>query len=83
MRLHLTLAALLIFGAASFSVAETPAPKPEHAALCRQAAAEGMVLLENKKNALPVLKGEKVALIGKAQIHFSQTGYGSGYVNAY
>ena len=83
MRLHLTLAALLIFGAVSFSVAETPAPKPEHAALCRQAAAEGMVLLENKKNALPVLKGEKVALIGKAQIHFSQTGYGSGYVNAY
>ena len=83
MRLHLTLAALLIFGAASFSVAETPAPKPEHAALCRQAAAEGMVLLENKKNALPILKGEKVALIGKAQIHFSQTGYGSGYVNAY
>ena len=83
MRLHLTLAALLIFGAVSFSVAETPAPKPEHAALCRQAAAEGMVLLENKKNALPILKGEKVALIGKAQIHFSQTGYGSGYVNAY
>ena len=83
MRLHLTLAALLIFGAASFSVAETPVPKPEHAALCRQAAAEGMVLLENKKNALPILKGESVALIGKAQIHFSQTGYGSGYVNAY
>ena len=83
MRMHLPLAALIIFGAVSFVCAETPAPNPEHAALCRQAAAEGMVLLENKKNALPVLKGEKVALIGKAQIHFSQTGTGSGDVNAY
>jgi len=83
MRMHLPLAALIIFGAVNLVCAETPAPNPEHAALCRQAAAEGMVLLENKKNALPVLKGEKVALIGKAQIHFSQTGTGSGDVYAY
>lgn len=62
---------------------EAPSAPPEHAALCRLAAAEGMVLLENKNNALPVLKGEKVALIGKAQIHFSQTGTGSGDVYAY
>lgn len=85
MKTRLILSALFFFGIASLIFAEekTPAPKPEHAALCRQAAAEGMVLLENKKNALPLSTGEKVALIGKAQIHFSQTGYGSGYVNAY
>lgn len=83
MRMHLPLAALIVFGAVSLVHAETPAPNPEHAALCRRAAAEGMVLLENKKNALPVAKGEKVALIGKAQIHFSQTGTGSGDVYAY
>ena len=83
MRMHLPLAALIVFGAVSLVHAETPAPNPEHAALCRRAAAEGMVLLENKKNALPLLKGERITLIGKAQIHFSQTGTGSGDVNAY
>ncbi|MBR5901819.1 glycoside hydrolase family 3 C-terminal domain-containing protein [bacterium] len=83
MRTHLSLAALIVLGAVSFAFAESPAPKPEHAALCRRAAAEGMVLLENKSYALPLATGEKVALIGKAQIHFSQTGWGSGYVNAY
>ena len=78
MRMHLPLAALIVFGAVSLVHAETPAPNPEHAALCRRAAAEGMVLLENKKNALPLLKGERITLVGKAQIHFSQTGTGSG-----
>ena len=40
---------------------------PDHIALSRRAAAEGMVLLKNeKKNVLPVKRGTRVALFGKA-----------------
>lgn len=69
---------------AAFAEEKTGNAVPQgHAELCRRAAAEGMVLLENKNRALPLTKGEKIALIGKAQIHFSQTGTGSGDVYAY
>ena len=42
----------------------------EHIALSRMAAGEGMVLLKNEKNTLPIRKGTKVALFGKG--HFRQ-----------
>ena len=54
----------------------------DHAALSRLAAGEGMVLLENENNALPLKKGESVALFGKGQIDFYKGGTGSGDVNA-
>lgn len=52
----------------------------EHIALSRQAAAEGMVLLKNKNNALPLPNGAKLALFGKASIEYIKGGGGSGDV---
>ena len=54
---------------------------PEHIALSRNAASQGMVLLKNKDNALPLAKGEKIALFGKATIEYIKGGGGSGDVN--
>lgn len=52
----------------------------EHVALSRQAAAEGMVLLKNQQAALPLPKGSKVALFGKASVDYVKGGGGSGDV---
>lgn len=53
---------------------------PEHIALTRQAAGEGMVLLKNSNAALPLARGERVALFGKASIEYIKGGGGSGDV---
>ncbi len=53
----------------------------KHTELSRKAASEGMVLLKNENNALPLLKGEKVALFGKATIEYIKGGGGSGDVH--
>ena len=47
-------------------------------ALCRQAGAEGAVLLKNEKNALPVREDETVSVFGRVQNDFFFVGYGSG-----
>ena len=52
----------------------------EHIALSREAAAEGMVLLKNEKNLLPLQKNTKVALFGKASVDYVKGGGGSGDV---
>ena len=52
----------------------------EHIALSRRAAREGMVLLKNEDNALPLAAGTKVALFGKAVIDYVKGGGGSGDV---
>ena len=54
----------------------------EHIRLSREAASDGMVLLKNDNNALPLKKGEKVALFGKATIEYIKGGGGSGDVYA-
>ena len=51
-----------------------------HIDLSREAACEGMVLLKNKNNTLPLAKGSKVALFGKAQADYVKGGGGSGDV---
>ena len=53
----------------------------EHIALAREAAGEGMVLLKNIGGALPLKKGEKIALFGKATIEYIKGGGGSGDVH--
>ena len=52
----------------------------EHIALSRKAAREGMVLLKNEGNALPLERGCRVALFGKATIDYVKGGGGSGDV---
>ena len=51
-----------------------------HIDLSREAACEGMVLLKNENNTLPLAKGSKVALFGKAQADYVKGGGGSGDV---
>ncbi len=50
-------------------------------ALARRAAAEGMVLLKNENNLLPLKKGTKVALYGVGASRTIKGGTGSGDVN--
>jgi beta-glucosidase len=52
-----------------------------HAAISRQAAAEGMVLLKNNTASLPLNKGLKVGLFGVASYKTITGGTGSGEVN--
>ncbi len=52
----------------------------EHLELARRAAAEGMVLLKNEDKVLPLEKGTKVAVFGKAQYDYVRGGGGSGCV---
>ncbi len=49
-----------------------------HIALSRRAAAEGMVLLKNENETLPLKRGSRVAVFGKAQADYVKGGGGSG-----
>lgn len=57
--------------------------KAKYAALARQTAAEGSVLLKNDNAALPLKKGEKISIFGRIQFDYYKSGTGSGgLVNA-
>lgn len=52
-------------------------------AICRKTATEGIVLLKNKGNILPLKSGDKVSIFGRMQTHYVKGGSGSGgLVNA-
>ncbi|MBQ6264471.1 MAG: glycoside hydrolase family 3 protein [Clostridia bacterium] len=51
---------------------------PAISALCREVGAEGIVLLKNEKNALPIKADETVSVFGRVQNDFFYVGYGSG-----
>lgn len=52
----------------------------KHIDLSREAACEGMVLLKNNNSLLPLKKGARVALFGKASADYVKGGGGSGDV---
>lgn len=52
----------------------------KHIDLSREAACEGMVLLKNSNSLLPLKKGSRVALFGKASADYVKGGGGSGDV---
>lgn len=52
-------------------------------AKCRETIAEGMVLLKNERNVLPLKAGDKASIFGRMQTHYVKGGSGSGgLVNA-
>ena len=53
---------------------------PKHIELSLKAAREGMVLLKNEQKTLPLRKGTRVALFGKATFDYVKGGGGSGDV---
>lgn len=64
-----------------YAASESPDLKA-HAALCRQAATEGMILLENKENTLPFSKEiKRIAVFGNTSYRVVAGGTGSGDVN--
>lgn len=52
----------------------------EHIQLSKEAAKEGMVLLKNEGNVLPLKKGSRIALFGKGSFDYVKGGGGSGDV---
>ena len=46
--------------------------------LCRKAGAEGIVMLKNSRNVLPIKENEVVSVFGRVQNDFFYVGYGSG-----
>lgn len=46
--------------------------------IARKTVSEGCVLVRNENNALPINKGEKVAVFGRSQFNYYKSGTGSG-----
>ena len=46
--------------------------------LAADAVSEGIVMLRNEQNALPLPKNEKIAVFGRMQLHYYKSGTGSG-----
>ena len=50
----------------------------KYEALARQAVCEGVVLLKNEKEVLPIKKNEKISIFGRMQNNYYKSGTGSG-----
>lgn len=50
----------------------------EYAKTARAAVAEGIVMLKNEGNVLPLAKGTKISLFGRSQFNYYKSGTGSG-----
>ena len=50
----------------------------QYAKTARAVVAEGIVILRNEGNVLPLKEGEKVALFGRGQYNYYKSGTGSG-----
>lgn len=53
-------------------------PLKELGPVCRRAAAEGIVLLKNEEDMLPIKEEDHIALFGRCQIDYYRSGTGSG-----
>lgn len=53
-------------------------PLKELAPMCREAAAEGIVLLKNEEKMLPIQPEDNIAIFGRCQIDYYRSGTGSG-----
>ena len=73
-------AAMVVTAVPAVSLTANAEAPQEHINLSRQVAGEGMVLMENN-GALPLAKGEKVAMFGRAMIDYVRGGGGSGQTN--
>jgi beta-glucosidase len=61
-----------------FSMNEITLNWNEYTEAAIKTAAEGIVMLENKDNVLPLKKGSRIALFGRMQTHYYKSGTGSG-----
>ena len=78
--------AVLVLSGLNVATAATPDPNPSalelhNAALSRSAATQGMVLLQNHDNALPMPRSGHVAVFGVGAFQTVKGGTGSGNVN--
>ena len=73
MKIPLLLVVALFCAGSSFA-----SDRAEKYAFARRAAADGIVLLENKDNALPLKAGEQVVLAGVTSYYNIRMGWGSG-----
>lgn len=80
-----TLAASMVLGSSVTGMAavtnQTSERERRNAQLSKEAAQEGMVLLENENKTLPVAEGSRVALFGAGSYTTVKGGTGSGDVN--
>lgn len=61
-----------------FKVSKGTLDLESYAKLARQAGAEGCVLLRNEKQALPLRKGDRIAVFGRCAYYYYKSGLGSG-----
>ena len=75
------LAISMVAGAAPLAPVASAKAFPGNPELARFAATEGMVLLQNNNDGLPIPEGGTVALFGQGQIDYIKGGTGSGDVS--